>query len=221
MHDGYQDLSWQDGEDVSLPVELTAFTAECQSGAVILKWTTESETENLGFVIERKNVGANHDSPSPWSQIASYVTNQTLAGHGSTSAKHEYQFIDQAVQPGVTYLYRLADVDYSGKVTWHEEVEVKVEAVDGQTPLVFGLHKAYPNPFNPTLTIPYGLTEDGQMTLKVYNLRGELVEELMSAYALKGAYSINWQPENLNTGLYIIRMQAGNYVSMQKVVFIK
>jgi hypothetical protein len=57
--------------------------------------------------------------------------------------------------------------------------------------------------------------------LKVYNLRGELVEELMSAYALKGAYSINWQPENLNTGLYIIRMQAGNYVSMQKVVFIK
>jgi hypothetical protein len=43
--------------------------------------------------------------------------------------------------------------------------------VDGQTPLVFGLHKAYPNPFNPTLTIPYGLTEDGQMTLKVYNLR--------------------------------------------------
>ncbi|MFH1214204.1 MAG: right-handed parallel beta-helix repeat-containing protein, partial [Candidatus Neomarinimicrobiota bacterium] len=59
--------------DNSLPVELTAFTADCLSGVVVLKWMTGSETENLGFIIQRKTVGANHDLPAEWSQIASYV----------------------------------------------------------------------------------------------------------------------------------------------------
>jgi len=209
------------GSDNSLPVSLTTFTAKLQSGAVLLSWTTESETENLGFIIERKIVGANHNLPSDWSQIASYVTNKSLAGHGSTSAKHEYQYTDKAVQPGATYLYRLTDVDYSGKVTWHKQVEVKIEAQDAQIPEKFGLQPVYPNPFNPALTIPYGLTEDGQMTLKVYNLRGQLVETLMNTNALKGTYSYTWQPLNLSAGIYFIQLQSGNKTNMQKIVFAK
>jgi len=156
-----------------------------------------------------------------WEEIASYVSNNALAGHGSTSEAHEYAYIDAAVVPGATYLYRLGDVDYSGAVTWHEEVEVKVEVEDEKIPLVFGLKPAYPNPFNPSVTIPYGLAENGQMSLKVYNLRGELVKVLLSTYALKGAYSYNWQPQNLSAGIYLIRMQSGNHTSLQKVVFVK
>jgi len=209
------------GSDNSLPVELTSFIAENQSGTVLLSWVTESEAENLGFIVERKNVGANHDLPSEWSQIASYVTNKSLTGHGSTSEKHEYQYADKTVQPGVTYLYRLADVDYGGKVTWHKEVEVKVEVQDVQIPEKFGLQPVYPNPFNPALTIPYGLTEDGQITLKVYNLRGQLVETLMNTNALKGAYSYTWQPLNLSAGIYFIQLQSGNKTNLQKVVFVK
>jgi len=221
LNDGYPYLQWAIGADQSLPVELTNFTAEHRSGVVLLSWTTESETENLGFIIERKTVGANHDLPSEWSQIASYVTDEMLTGHGSTSEKHEYQYTDKAVQPGATYLYRLADVDYGGKVTWHKEVEVKVEFQNVQMPLVFGLQPAYPNPFNPALTIPYGLTEDGQMTLKVYNLRGELVKVLKNTYALKGTYAVTWQPLNLSAGIYFIQLQSGNKTNLQKVVFVK
>jgi len=209
------------GTDASLPVELTDFSAQAVSGGVLLTWTTESETENLGFIIERKIVGAIHESPSSWLQIASYVTDKELTGHGSTSEKHKYQYTDKAVQPGLTYLYRLADVDYSGKVTWHMEVEVKVEAESVQIPEKFGLQPVYPNPFNPSLTIPYGLTENGQMTLKVYNLRGQLVETLVNTNALKGTYSYTWQPLNLSAGIYFIQLQSGNRVNLQKVVFVK
>ncbi|HQH57163.1 MAG TPA: T9SS type A sorting domain-containing protein, partial [Candidatus Marinimicrobia bacterium] len=84
-----------------------------------------------------------------------------------------------------------------------------------------GLKPAYPNPFNPSVTIPYGLAEDGQMSLKVYNLRGELVEVLISTYALKGTYSYNWSPQNLSAGIYLVRLQSGNHTSMQKIVFVK
>jgi len=156
-----------------------------------------------------------------WLPVADYRTDKALRGHGSTSEKHEYQYTDKAVQPGATYIYRLADVDYSGKVTWHKEVEVKVEAESVQISEKFGLQPVYPNPFNPALTIPYGLTEDGQMTLKVYNLRGELVKVLKSTYALKGAYSVTWNPQSLNAGVCFIRLQSGNQTNIQKVVFVK
>jgi len=202
--------------DMSLPVSLTSFTAQPSGNAVALAWRTESETENLGFILEKRlQVTGN------WLPVADYTTCEALAGHGSTSEAHSYRYTDAGVQPGATYFYRLGDVDYSGKVTWHKEVEVKVEVEDVPVPLIFGLKPAYPNPFNPSLTIPYGLTEDGQMSLKVYNLRGALVEELISTYALKGTYSLNWQPQNLSAGIYIVRMQSGNHTSMQKVVFVK
>jgi len=202
--------------DASLPVELTAFTAESQNGGVVLKWSTESEIENMGFIIDKRL-----QVTGDWLQVAGYLTDKALEGHGSTSAKHEYQFTDKAVQPGVTYLYRLADVDYSGKVTWHKEVEVKVEAESAQIPAKFGLHAAYPNPFNPALTLSFGLSEDGQTALKVYNMRGQLVEVLISTYTLKGTYSLTWQPRNLSTGVYIVRLESGKETNLQKVVFVK
>jgi len=155
INNGYPYLAWQDGEDQSLPVELTSFSAVSQSTGVLLTWRTESETENLGFIIQRKTVGANHDSPADWSQIASYAIVNALAGHGSTSAAHEYAYTDAAVKPGTTYAYRLGDVDYSGAVTWHGEVEVEVKAEVEQMPVAFGLKSAYPNQFNPAVTIPY------------------------------------------------------------------
>jgi len=207
--------------DNSLPVELTAFKAECPAGVVVMKWTIESETENLGFMIERNVVGAIHELPSDWEKIASYVTDDALSGRGSTTETQEYAYIDAAVVPGATYVYRLGDVDYSGKVTWHKEVEIKVEVEDTQIPFVFGLQSAYPNPFNPSLTIPYNISEDGQTTLKVYNLRGELVETLINVYAHKGAFSVNWQPQNLSAGLYLLRLESGGRTNLQKVVFMK
>jgi hypothetical protein len=86
---------------------------------------------------------------------------------------------------------------------------------------VFGLKPAYPNPFNPNVTLNYALTDDGRASLKVFNLRGQLEETLISTYALKVTYPVTWQPENLSAGFYIIRLQSGHRTSMQKVVFVK
>ena len=202
--------------DQSLPVSLTSFSAQSRNQSVVLSWHTESEIENLGFIIQKRL-----PESGDWLLVADYTTCEALAGHGSTSEAHEYSYTDAAVVPGATYSYRLGDVDYKGKVTWHKEVEVKVEAENAQVPLVFGLKPAYPNPFNPSVTIPYSLAEDGQMSLKVYNLRGELVEVLISTYALKGTYSYNWSPQNLSAGIYLVRLQSGNHTSMQKIVFVK
>ncbi len=222
INNGYPYLSWEDGEDVSLPVEISSFTIENQNSGILLKWTTESEIENLGFILERQCiVGANHDLPSSWSQIVSYTSDDALTGYGSTSEKHDYQFTDKAVQPGVTYEYRLGDVDYNGKVTWHKTVEITVDAESVKLPVEFGLHKAYPNPFNPSVILSYGLKDAGQTTLQVYNMRGQMVETLVSTNKLVGNYNFVWQPVNLSAGVYIVRLQSGNQTNLQKIVFVK
>lgn len=212
---------FKNNNDNSLPVELTSFSAECWSNGVMLNWITESETENLGFIIERKTVGANHDSPSDWLQIASYVTADALAGHGSTSEAHEYAYTDNAVQPGATYLYRLADVDYGGKVTYHKEVEVKVEIEEGWVPLVFGLRPAYPNPFNPRTTITYLIPEPEFVNITIYDLTGRPVAVLINDHQPAGTYQIEWKPQALTSGIYLIRIQAGSYSSVQKCLMVK
>jgi len=121
----------------------------------------------------------------------------------------------------VTYEYRLGDVDYNGEVTWHKAVAITVKAGDTQMATTFGLHKAYPNPFNPSVTLSYGLEKAALTTLQVYNMRGQLVETLVNEHQLLGTYDIRWQPVNLSAGVYIIRLQSGNQTNLQKIVFVK
>ena len=217
INNGYPFLSWQNGEDTSLPVELAAFTAENQSGGVLLKWVTESEIENLGFILSRRLKAQS----LKWTEIASYLTNDALAGHGSTTQRHAYRYTDTTVEPGATYEYRLGDVDYRGNVIWHDAVEITLPVADAAIPATFGLQKAYPNPFNPAVTLQYDLTRDGETVLQVYNVRGQLVETPLSMFQTAGSYAFTWQPQNLNTGVYVVRLQSGKQHTLQKVVFIK
>ena len=92
--------------DNSLPVGLTSFTALDSAGYVVLKWTTESEVDNLGFILYRSQKGQND-----WQEIASYKTCNELNGQGNTPNQTKYTFIDYLVERGITYLYRLTDVD--------------------------------------------------------------------------------------------------------------
>jgi len=221
LNSGYPYLQWAVDVDHSLPVELTAFAAVAQNGGVVLTWRTESETENLGFIIERKIVGANHDSPSEWSQIASYATTDALAGHGSTSEAHEYNYTDAAVVPGMTYAYRIADVDYSGSATWHSAVEVTVPESGSAVPTEFGLQKAYPNPFNPRTTFSYHLPEPEFVNITVYDVNGRQVAVLLNDKMVAGTHQMYWEPRNLISGIYLVQIRAGSFASVQKCVLVK
>ncbi len=103
-YDGY--AMNNDVVDSSLPVSLTSFTATACDGKVILHWITESEIENLGFNIYR----------STNSNVKFLIINDELIpGAGNSSQRHEYEYVDKGLTNGVTYRYKLEDVDYSGE----------------------------------------------------------------------------------------------------------
>lgn len=88
-------------------------------------------------------------------------------------------------------------------------------------PATYSLSQNYPNPFNPSTTIEYSLANAGAHTLKVYNVRGALVETLASGVTPAGSYSITWNASHLASGLYLVRLEAGEFTHTRKLLLVK
>jgi hypothetical protein len=116
-----------------------------------------------------------------------------------------------------------------------EDVGITGEG-DGKLPLprVYALHQNYPNPFNPStsivIDIPANDNRGGDTEVKtrvvIYNMRGQLIRILMDGMKEPGRYVLNWdgrdnRGERVGSGLYLYRMEAGDFVSTRKMVIVK
>jgi hypothetical protein len=90
-----------------------------------------------------------------------------------------------------------------------------------QTPLSFALLQNYPNPFNPSTTISYSLPRQMKATLKIFNILGQEVATLVNEVQSPGAHSVNFNASKLASGVYIYRLQAGEFSSSFKMVLMK
>ena len=88
-------------------------------------------------------------------------------------------------------------------------------------PVKTELTDSYPNPFNPTTSINYGLQKDGYIEIMVYDASGRLVEELVNQNQTAGYHSITWNASNQASGMYFAKMVAGDVVQTQKLVLLK
>ena len=88
-------------------------------------------------------------------------------------------------------------------------------------PVKTELTDSYPNPFNPTISINYGLQKDGYIEIMVYDASGRLVEELVNQNQTAGYHSITWNASNQASGMYFAKMVAGDVVQTQKLVLLK
>lgn len=186
-----------------LPVNLTSFTSTVNENNVMLNWVTNSETNNSEFQIERKAKGN-------WETIG-YVQ-----GHGTSTTSHTYQFTDKNVQSG-KYSYRLMQIDYNGNFEYYN---LSDEVVIG-IPEKFDLKQNYPNPFNPTTRIEYTVPYDGIVTLMVYDLNGKEICSLVKENKPAGYYSVDFDGNNLSSGMYFYRLITGDYKETRRMMLIK
>lgn len=102
-----------------------------------------------------------------------------------------------------------------------------VEETMGSAPDHFVLQEAYPNPFNPSTRIRFGLPEPSRIKLDVHNMLGNVVAELINGERGRGFYELQWHAENLPSGVYLIRMYAESlesskrFITSRKAVFVK
>ncbi|MFN3694734.1 MAG: T9SS type A sorting domain-containing protein, partial [Ignavibacterium sp.] len=88
-------------------------------------------------------------------------------------------------------------------------------------PTDFSLSQNYPNPFNPSTKIVYSVSKPSKVKLYVTNILGQVVEELVNDFRETGTYEINYNAENLTTGLYVYTLEAGNTKISKKMTLLK
>lgn len=97
---------------------------------------------------------------------------------------------------------------------------VSVEQLTG-IPTVFALFQNYPNPFNPSTTVRYDVPEATQVTLKIYDVKGRELAELVNRRHEAGAYEVTWDARGFASGVYYYRISAGDFTSVRKLVLMK
>ncbi len=204
--------------DDTCPVELSSFDAAVtQSNFVQLNWTTESESDLLGYNVLRSET-VNLDEAIP-------VNTQYIAANNSTTQSN-YEFTDMEVEMGQTYRYWLESVEMNGTTEFFGPVSVTVEDTGGETPpdpadAITFFKSVYPNPFNPDTKFSYTLAEAGDVTFKIYNLKGQLVETIIDQGEQGVINEVNWDATGQSSGIYMIHMETESYSSMRKAVLIK
>ncbi len=191
-----------------VPVELTNYTAVVSGDAVILKWTTATEKNNLGFEIERQDP-VTKPASGEWVKIG------LVPGNGTSEEIHSYFFEDETIISG-HYHYRLKQIDYDGTYKYSNEVEVEVTI-----PAEFALYQNYPNPFNPTTSIKYEIRNEGLVQLKVYDILGREVVTLVNGYQQSGSHRVEFNGHNLSSGIYFYQLKSGSFTSTKKFILMK
>ncbi|MBI5214395.1 MAG: choice-of-anchor D domain-containing protein [Ignavibacteriae bacterium] len=100
-------------------------------------------------------------------------------------------------------------------------VDVVLDVTEEGTviPKQFALHQSYPNPFNPTTTVRFDVPNEEVVVIKIFNVLGQEVATLLNERMTPGSYKLRWDASNYPTGLYMVRMQAGDISSGSGQVF--
>ncbi len=91
----------------------------------------------------------------------------------------------------------------------------------GETPKVFRLYHAYPNPFNPAATIKFDIPVSSAVNIEIFNSIGQSVTTLVNSDMEAGSYSVIWDAAGSSSGVYFYRLTAGSYTEIHKMVLLK
>jgi len=198
---------WQ--TTTALPVELSAFSASVIGSWVKLGWRTETEVNNYGFEVERQVHNSTPLSVTNWVKIG------FVNGNGNSNSTKNYRFHDKNVLAG-KYSYRLKQIDNDGKYEYSSIVEV-----DLGKPTEYHLEQNYPNPFNPNTTIRFSIPLAGNVKIKLFDVQGQEVQTIMDETKDAGTHSINFNAQNLNSGVYLYKIESGSFVQIRKMILLK
>ncbi len=153
------------------------------------------------------------------------TTNVTICGQGVTvTATSGSQTATATIN--LTYVGCAGGCDEDGNPGGPYPCKKLIRSETQKLPDKFELSQNYPNPFNPTTTIKFAIPIASNVILKIYNIQGQEVKTLVGDYLSEGFYEAEWDGKDeagsqVASGIYVYRIQAGNFVQSKKLTFIK
>ena len=202
--------------DVHVPLDETPpaapvnFVAACNHVCIDLCWDANSEDDVFAYNIYRTT-----DS-----------TDVVMEDRVATILHPLTAFSDSTVELETEYYYWLTAVDTAANESdFSKMCCAKLVSDVNETfsiiPDKFELSQNYPNPFNPSTTIKFSLPKKEHVKIVVYNLMGQQVTMLMDKEIEPGYHSIRWDAKDAKSGIYIYRIQAGEFMNVKKCLMIK
>ena len=219
--------------DITLPVELTAFTATyvAENSYISICWTTASETDVNGFNIYRNT--------SDDFETSIKINNDLIPGYGTTTEPHNYIYHDEELEiiSGSRYWYWLESIDFGGCV-YHYNSIINITIPEGsenpnqlEPPILYNVLNQ-PNPFCPNVSgktiISFTLSESAIAEVSVYSTRGEFIKILPKVLAIgdeKATVYWNGRDENgieQPTGIYLYGIEVNGKVNdIKRLILIR
>jgi len=186
-----------------LSVAMALFTAMVSPQGVSLYWRTESEKDSYRWLIERSDGGREN-----------YIQIGSLPAAGTSTQPKDYHYSDTGVQPDRKYLYRLAELSLSGEKTYYGPIEVNTGGL--LWPKIFLLKNPAPNPFQRQVILNYQIPVPCRISVKIYNILGQLVSRIAEGNRDPGYYQLSWDGRNdraqkLAAGIYFVEFRAEGF----------
>ncbi len=195
-----------------MPVELISFSATIKGDVILLNWKTATEVNNYGFEVQRS---ANSVGLTEWETIG------FVEGHGNSNSPKYYSFTDSNPLNGAIS-YRLKQIDTDGKFEYSPVIEIESNLLTE-----YVLEQNYPNPFskgsggNPTTVISYSIPKATHVSVKVFDVLGNVIATLVNENQAIGRYKVNFDATTLSDGVYFYKMSAGEFTSIKKMLLLK
>lgn len=188
-----------------VPVELTSLDASLVTGGVLLRWRTATETNNLGWTVQRR------EDNGSWADIT------FVPGVGTSTREQSYRYLDGTLPQHGTE-YRLRQTDLDGTIEYSHAVRVHGNA----SALQPVLHQNHPNPFRGQTSISYTLVGDQAATLIVTDAMGRvLLRRRDVAGDIGGLRTVTFDAGALPPGLYFYRLEAGRFIHTRAMLLVK
>lgn len=193
----------QEISELELPVVLSNFYAKLMDDRILLRWQSESESENSHYHLYRNGLN-----------IAS------IEGKGTTTIPNSYSFMDENVSAGINYNYILSNIDYSGKETYLDTLTTsKIKPPNELKPFTLGLPR--PNPFNPVCVVKLYVQEAVDIKMELLDLAGKKIMNVLEQNMTVGEHDIIINLDKYASGKYLVHCSSRDKLEILEIVMIK
>jgi hypothetical protein len=222
---GFVETSGFTISDETLPVTLSSFMAipNCTDNSIAINWTTQSESNLIGYHILRAETN---------SLATAIKVTSTIIPATNSQLTNNYSFSDNEIEGQITYYYWLESVQASNN-EFFGPVTAKIEQSEddnGIDEIVLGndLYSNYPNPFNPSTTISYSIAEASNVTIDIFNIKGQKINRIFSEYVqeVHTKRNIVWNGDDaagnqVTSGIYFARIKTTSFTKTTKMLLTK
>lgn len=203
-------LDWWFRTPPAVAIELSSFSAWLYQGDIKIIWRTESEKDNVRWLIERS-----------YEKADNYILIGTVEGQGNKPTPTDYTFTDKGVSKEGRYFYRLGAINSQGEIKWNGPVSVIYRVREVGSSILSVLPSGSGN-----VKINYIIGESSNTRIELFDLTGRRIATLLEGRKEPGKFSLTWNGRMSNgsyapRGIYFCRIQFGSLSKVVKFVYMK